>query len=183
MKYGKGDDGMTELFGGVRVWKDSLRVECYGEVDELSSLIGLTTSLLEPSEGDVAEVLRAVQEKLFRASAELATPEGRDCPVAPIERRDVEELEQFVSKYEIQLRPLRHFVYPGGATAASCLHVLRAVARRVERRIVALSKAERVNENMIPFFNRLSTLFFVLAREVNRRRGIEEDLWLGRSIR
>ncbi|MCS7143241.1 MAG: cob(I)yrinic acid a,c-diamide adenosyltransferase [Aigarchaeota archaeon] len=179
---GKGDKGSTELFGGLRVMKDELRVECYGEIDELSSLIGVVIASLDEDDIDLKEVLINVQEKLFRAASELATPSNMECPVPKINGHDITQIEQLISRYESALQPLRHFIYPGGSRVGSLLHLVRAVTRRTERRLVSLNRREALNESLIPFFNRLSTLFFILAREVNRRKGVSELQWGGRGI-
>lgn len=164
--------------GGRRVWKDDERVEAYGTLDELSSIIGFAISFL--GEGDeVSETLLRIQGQLFLLSSELAYVGAGARPGKKIEGRDVEYLDKLVEEYESRLPPLRRFVYPGGTQAASILHIARTVARRAERRVVALSKKHQINPNTIPYINRLSTLLFTLARYLNHRSGVKEREWRG----
>ncbi len=181
MRYGKGDSGETNLIDGSKVLKCDLRVECYGEVDELSSLIGFCRSILQARHADLDAALREVQEALFRIAAELAAPDPSSLAgMRLVGEEDVARLDALVEEYESTLPPLRHFIYPGGAAAGSALHVARAVARRVERRVVALSRSENVRPEILRYLNRLSTLLFAMARLVNAREGSVEEVWPGR---
>jgi cob(I)alamin adenosyltransferase len=172
-----GDKGETGLVGGGRVPKDSIRVEAYGSVDEINSALGLVRSALSDVEIDL--VLEELQKDLFVAGADLAGDrKGQQIPRVTKER--VNELEKIIDRFESELPPLREFILPGGSRAGSSLHFARAVARRAERRIVTLSRKEDINDQMIPYVNRLSDLLFVLARVVNQREKQPEVKWHGR---
>ncbi|GBC71860.1 Cob(I)yrinic acid a,c-diamide adenosyltransferase [Candidatus Calditenuaceae archaeon HR02] len=181
-KYGLGDSGETSLFGGRRVSKSDLRVECYGEVDELSSIIGLCRAVLCEKHPEINKLLLDVQTALFRIAAELASEDPGKLGLELIGERDVAVLDEHVERIESRLPQLRHFIYPGGSLPASMLHVARAVARRAERRAVSLNSRESINPNILSYLNRLSTLLFSLARYVNVVEGVSEDIWLGRGI-
>ncbi len=170
-----GDKGETGLVGGARVAKDSLRVEAYGNVDELNSVLGLARAFLKDQELDA--LLLETQKDLFVAGADLASlgEGGREVP--RITKETVMVMERTIDKYEEQIPPLKAFIIPGGAPVGAILHYARTVARRAERRIVTLGKAERVNDQMIPFINRLSDLLFVIARIANHRDNKSEVEW------
>ncbi|MCS7145814.1 MAG: cob(I)yrinic acid a,c-diamide adenosyltransferase [Nitrososphaerota archaeon] len=181
-RYGSGDEGETGLFGGWRVSKSDPRVECYGEVDELSSVIGLCRAHLGERHREVDTILRSIQEALFRMAAELASIDPSRLGIELVGEKDVAFLEEHIGRIEAQLPQLRHFIYPGGSLPGSMLHVARAVARRAERRVVALSSRETVNPAILKYLNRLSTLLFHLARHVNAEEGVTEDIWRGRGL-
>ncbi|MEW6730486.1 MAG: cob(I)yrinic acid a,c-diamide adenosyltransferase [Acidobacteriota bacterium] len=166
----KGDRGDTGLVDGSRVSKACLRVDAYGEVDELNSLLGLIRVKLADEEID--EVLAIIQNDLFIMGADLASPLAINCP--RIEKVFIEALEKWADRYLKKLEPLKEFILPGGCEAGALLHVARTVARRAERRIVKLAAEAEINPLAIAYINRLSDLLFVLAREVNRRAGLPE---------
>lgn len=167
-----GDGGETSLVGGTRVSKASPRVEAYGDVDELNSLLGLARSRLNDSEID--ELLGLIQNDLFTLGADLASPMQVEVP--RVEEPFVGLLEQEADRFLAQLEPLREFILPGGTEAGSTLHLARTVARRAERRVVALAGAEEVNPLTVVYLNRLSDLLFILARIVNHRAGLPEKM-------
>lgn len=166
-----GDTGETSLFGGKRVPKDDLRVEAYGTVDELGSFLGLARAQL-PQDHDVCEVLLEIQRELFALGAELARPGS---PSEGITADRVRWLEETIDRFNAELPPLQLFILAGGPGAF--LHVARTIARRAERRIVALHRREPLNPELLRYINRLSDLLFVLARVVNHRRGEAEVVW------
>jgi len=172
-----GDEGETGLFGGMRVSKGDARVEAYGDVDELNSVLGLVRS--EPLEPEVDRLLGEIQDLLFAMGAELGTaPDKADrLTLARIDDAAVERLEHAIDRWEADLPPLRSFVVPGGARSAAGLHVARTVCRRAERRIVNLAKTETVPGELLRFINRLADLLFVLARIANLRAGIADVPW------
>ncbi len=167
-----GDRGETSLVGGERVSKASLRVQAYGEVDELNSVVGLGIANLGDSE--LAVQLMEIQNQLFTVGADLASPHEVEVPRTTAKM--VENIERMIERAEVGLKPLREFVLPGGSIGASWLHLARAVARRAERRFVALAEKEEVNSQIGVYLNRLSDLFFVLARVVNERVQVSEKL-------
>jgi cob(I)alamin adenosyltransferase len=179
-----GDRGETGLFGGQRVPKDDARVEAYGDVDELNSVLGIVVAQLHAAgEGALAAALGAVQSDLFTVGANLATPApedgGRPSSFIPgLREGRVEELEAWIDAAEGELEPLQSFVLPGGTAAASYLHLARTVCRRAERRVVSLSRQAHVGPEWITYLNRLSDLLFTLARLANRRAGVDDVPWV-----
>lgn len=183
-----GDGGETGLFGGTTVSKASVRVAAYGEIDELNSVLGLCrTAPLTHSDGAVDpaidELLREIQSRLFDVGAELATSPsyGKDLGIPLIAAVDVEGIERAIDAAEVELTPLTAFVLPGGAQPAAYLHLARTACRRAERAIVALGAHEPIRPELLQYVNRLSDLFFVLARLANRRAGVSDVPWIGRG--
>jgi cob(I)alamin adenosyltransferase len=172
-----GDRGDTGLFGGPRVSKDAPRIEAYGTVDELNSVLGLVRTLLEP--GDVDALVERIQNELFSLGAQLATPNPTAHQTALIGSSQIAALEMAIDRYEAGLEPLRQFILPGGTPTAAQLHLARTVCRRAERRLVTLvsASAEPIAEELVIYLNRLSDLLFVLAREVNRAAGQVDVPW------
>ena len=171
-----GDTGTTSLFGGKRVSKDDLRVEVYGNVDELNSLVGLCRSLNRVKEVD--RILNEIQNDLFRLGADLATPityaKGKTIRIG---KREAIHLEHHIDVIDSQLAPLKNFILPGGARSAAILHVARSVCRRTERLVVRLSRSDAARVSAVIYLNRLSDLLFVLARWVNARNKTDEVRW------
>ena len=178
-----GDKGKTRLAGGQQVWKDGLRVEAYGTVDELNASLGVTRALwLAEAEGatrlQVERELQWMQNKLFDIGGILATSPGQSFPNMPmIEAVDVTRLENLIDGWQKDLQPLKEFILPGGGMIASSLHLARTICRRAERRCVSLMRKEQVDQAIITYLNRLSDALFVLARWVTHRRGEKELLW------
>lgn len=175
-----GDKGETGLVGGARVSKDSLRVDAYGSVDELNSVLGITRAFLKDRELDA--LLAELQKDLFVVGADLAsTGDHKQRDVPRITAEKIASMEKTIDKFEAELSPLKAFILPGGGVAGSLLHNARTVARRAERRIVTLSKAEAMNEQMVPYMNRLSDLLFVVARVANHRENKRDIEWHSRQ--
>ncbi|MGH7829745.1 MAG: cob(I)yrinic acid a,c-diamide adenosyltransferase [Candidatus Binatia bacterium] len=179
-----GDKGETALVGGKRVPKDSLRIEAYGTIDELNSIVGLARVFNEErlQEGEahrfLDEVLRKIQDELFDLGSELATPpdftyEG----MYRVGEEEVKKLEEIIDRCQKDLEPLKSFVLPGGGRIGGYLHQCRTVCRRAEREILRLSRVEEIGEGPVKYVNRLSDLFFVLSRWVGKRLGEKEYLW------
>ncbi len=171
----KGDSGETSLFGGSRVSKSSLRIEAYGTVDELNSVIGLAASYSLSPKGTVW--VKKVQEFLFVLGADLATPPSSDTRIERIGEEEIEILEQSIDEMEEELEPLKNFILPGGARAGATLHVARTVCRRAERAAVACGSEEKISDHTIKFLNRLSDFLFVLARYENKYDATPEEVW------
>jgi len=158
-----GDKGDTSLFAGGRVSKDTLRLEAYGTVDELNSVIGVVRSL----QGDktVERILIQLQNDLFIAGADLATPlSSNNRIIKRITASYITKLEKTIDRLDASLPTLKAFILPAGSTVTSFFHLARTVCRRGERCIVRLSKQENIGTSLIVYFNRLSDLLFVLAR-------------------
>lgn len=174
-----GDDGRTGLFGGGRVNKDHVRVEAYGDVDELNAVIGSARSVeMMPR---IDEILAPVQRDLLAIGALLATPhpeKHRDAlEKARLSDKRIAQLEQAIDDGEAELETLKAFILPGGTQKAAALHVARTVCRRAERAIVRLQHEADVPQIVVVYLNRLSDLLFVLARVANRRAGAGEVTW------
>ena len=173
-----GDRGDTSLFGGQRVPKDALRIEAYGTVDELNSVLGLVRA--DNSDAEIDRILEEIQNALFELGADLATPQSVEKGnVKRIESRDVQSLERVLDDLEKHLKPLRNFILPGGSPVAARIHFARTVCRRAERAVVRLSRNEDIGDTVTVYLNRLSDLLFVLARYANHRATIPEVRWRG----
>ena len=165
-----GDDGSTGLGDGLRVAKDSLRIEAIGNADELNSLIGLVVCSL--SETHQKNTLNEIQHDLFDIGGELSMPGHR-----LFKDQRTEWLEQELDLLNEHLPPLKEFILPGGNIAAAQTHQARSVCRRLERSLVSLNRQEDVSTDIISYVNRLSDFLFVLARTVARENGGQEVLW------
>jgi cob(I)alamin adenosyltransferase len=201
-----GDCGKTSLYGGKRVHKDSMCIRACGDVDELSAVLGMCMSMLggdnlapparppnapqtdsagtpgknspapqtAPHSG-LSPILKKIQHVLFIAGADLAAPP--EIKTERIKKSDITEIEKLIDRHEAALPPLKNFILPGGAPAAAHLHLARTVCRRAEREVAALQKQEKINPLILPYLNRLSDLFFVLARHTNKISGACEEKW------
>ncbi|MBA4180915.1 MAG: ATP:cob(I)alamin adenosyltransferase [Anaerolinea sp.] len=176
-----GDKGTTALGGGQRVNKDTLRIDAYGTVDELNSMVGVAVA------AGLHESMRAqffvIQQVLFNVGSDLCILEAdkKRFAVPGIEQRHVDQLEGWIDAWNEELEPLKSFILPGGDLAAAQLHVARTVCRRAERLVIALSRVEPVGEFVVPYLNRLSDLLFVAARYQARLSGVGDILWDSRG--
>ncbi len=161
-----GDGGETGLGDGSRVPKDSPRVVALGEIDELNSAIGVLAA--EPMPEKIHGILESIQHDLFDLGGDVSIP-GR----ATMTKR----LETLLDEFNAALPHLKEFILPGGTRAAGLAHLARAVCRRAERSLVALSHAEKVGDAARIYLNRLSDLLFVLGRVLNREGGRGDVLW------
>ena len=175
-----GDKGKTRLAGGQQVWKDSLRVEAYGEVDELNAVIGIVRALNRESKTGAAleEQLRWIQNKLFDVGSILATVPGQTFQNMPkLTQNDVTQLEKWMDACQKELPPLKEFILPGGGRVSSVLHQARTVCRRAERVCVRLAREDKTDPLIVPFLNRLGDALFVLARWAAKSQGEPELMW------
>ncbi len=170
-----GDNGTTSLFDGQRVRKDNLRVETYGTVDELNSIIGLALAFDIPAE--MKNDLIKINKDLFILGSDLATPINNQIKVNRIDDHHIKWLEQKIDEYTEILPPLRNFILPGGSHSAAFLHQARTVCRRLERIAVTLSEAEDLGQFVIIYINRLSDYLFVAARFANFLNNREDVVW------
>jgi len=180
-----GDRGMTALVGGKRVPKDGKRLESYGTIDELNSIIGIVrTLLIEQASrlGDEAEwyaaMLARIQNELFDVGSELATPAGAE--YAGMHRmgdEEIKHLEHEMDRMQRDLEPLSSFTLPGGGMLNAFLHQARTVCRRAERVCWSLNREEDLNDRLLKYVNRLSDHLFVQSRWVAKRLGEPEFLW------
>jgi cob(I)alamin adenosyltransferase len=185
-----GDKGTTHLVGGAEVAKDSPRIEAFGTVDELNSILGLARTFNEQvlasgasgPAGDAARelegILMGLQNELFDLGSQLATPPGSEYPgMLVVGDAEVAALEKCIDRCQEDLKPLESFILPGGGTVAAFLHQARTVCRRAERRVIELAHVETIDAGAIRYLNRLSDLLFVLSRWVALHAGTPEYLW------
>ncbi|MFN0148348.1 MAG: cob(I)yrinic acid a,c-diamide adenosyltransferase [Dehalococcoidia bacterium] len=176
-----GDDGTTALGGGQRVAKDSLRIDAYGTVDELNSVVGVAVA------AGLHESMRpqffVIQQVLFNVGSDLCILEEdkKRFAVPGIEQRHIDQLEGWIDGWNDDLEALKSFILPGGDMAAAQLHVARTVCRRAERLTIALSREEAVGEHVVPYLNRLSDLLFVASRYQAKLVGVGDILWDSRG--
>ena len=163
-----GDGGSSGLVDGSRISKSSLRMCAIGEVDEANAAIGVAIAAVAP--GEVADRLQRIQNDLFDAGADVATPAEVDGALR-IVAGQVERLEREMDEMNAALEPLTSFILPSGPAGVSALHLARAVTRRAERAAVALHEAEPLNPHLLAYLNRLSDHLFVAARFVAKREG------------
>jgi cob(I)alamin adenosyltransferase len=179
-----GDAGKTRLAGGQPVWKDSLRVEAYGTVDELNASIGVVRVMNAEMMGrqvkaeQLEEDLQWIQNKLFDIGGLLATAPGQTFKNMPqVTDLDVTKLEKMIDRCQKELAPLKEFILPGGGKVSGFLHQARTIGRRAERVCVHLGKEEPVDKVILKYVNRLSDALFVLARWAAKAQGEPEFLW------
>jgi cob(I)alamin adenosyltransferase len=192
-----GDDGTTGLVGGGRVSKNAPRIEAYGTIDELSSIIGLARAALAEVHRTrpVQELARAhataeqldawlawTQDTLFNLGSDLATlPKDRWEGMPLICDDDARTLERAIDEAQAELEPLANFILPGGSYAGGFLHQARTVCRRAERLLVRLREDDAVSTEVIRYVNRLSDALFVWSRWINHALDQPEHLWNARS--
>ncbi|MDZ4228276.1 MAG: cob(I)yrinic acid a,c-diamide adenosyltransferase [Candidatus Levybacteria bacterium] len=168
-----GDKGRTALFNGQRVSKVDLRVEVYGTVDELNSIIGVVLSIRYQVLSIKRELIK-IQNDLLSIGSALANPQGD--ALQSLEKR-VKTFEEFIDEMTLHLPKLNNFILPGGGKAGAMLHLVRAVARRLERKIVELNNKQKIDNKIIIYFNRLSDLLFTMARFTNFKENKKEIIW------
>jgi len=174
-----GDKGDTGLIGGSRISKSDLRIIAYGEVDEANSHIGLIISNFEKNSifDDVKKILLNVQQDLFVLGAELANPNTLKDDNMLVKREMISTIEKYIDNFDSELAPISNFILPGGSIESSLLHICRTVVRRAETSAVALAKEQIINQEILTYLNRISDLFFVLARVTNKRQKRNDIPW------
>ncbi len=173
---GFGDKGYTALLGGEKVKKSSERVELYGTIDELNSLLGIVRAKSRLTE--VKKIISVLQNDLFNLSTEIAAPAGKmPSDVKPINLDDIAKLEEWIDKLNAQLPTLKRFILPGGSESASFIHLARTIARRTERLLVRFMENENIRIELLIYLNRLSDLLFVMARFENLKAAVKEIFW------
>ena len=156
-----GDKGQTSLYDGTRVDKDSLRVDCYGTVDELNSTLGLARNFIEDEE--IVKKIYEIQRELFNVAGELATSDGEKFPQRVTEDK-ITDLEVFIDTLLGRMPKVDQFIIPGSNKGSAALHVARTVCRRAERRIITLSRHEAISSLLMKYVNRLSDTIYAIAR-------------------
>ena len=169
-----GDDGNTGVQGNLRISKSHPRIIAYGTVDEANAALGivLTNSL----DDDITNLLTRIQNELFLVGADLSNPNLNDIKNR-VSLKMIQNLEFSIDRFESELPPLTNFILPGGEIAAAQLHYVRTIVRRVETQVVQLSEKDEINLNCMIYLNRLSDLFFVVSRLINKRKGKDDILW------
>lgn len=174
-----GDKGKTSLLGGQRVEKNHERIEAYGTVDELNSFLGMVLNYNIPEYDK--NLISFIQNKLFDIGSFLAAEES--CAEYPlpelksVSEDDIRHIEQAIDIFNSGLPELKNFLIPGGSSLISWCHIIRTVCRRAERRAVGISKNKDKYRNVVVFLNRLSDLFFIMARKYAKENNIDEILW------
>lgn len=174
-----GDKGETALGNGIRVAKNSARVNAYGTVDEVNATVGLARL---HAHGGMNDGLARIQNDLFDLGADLCRPEmekDAQAEYAPLRVNEAQttRLETEIDAMNTALEPLRSFILPGGSDLSAYLHLCRTVSRRAERLVVELAGIEAVNPVAVTYLNRLSDWFFVAARVANND-GKDDVLWV-----
>jgi cob(I)alamin adenosyltransferase len=180
-----GDKGLTALVGGERVPKESGRLEAYGTIDELNTIVGIVRTYLADYRARLgkdftwyAEMLRRVQNELFDVGSELATrPDGEYEGMHRVGDAETKLLEQEMDRMQRALEPLKSFTLPGGGVLNAFLHQARTVCRRAERVCWAVKRDEPISDQLIIYINRLSDHLFVQSRWIAKRLGEPEFLW------
>lgn len=177
-----GDKGSTSLFTGTRVPKYHMRIESYGSIDELNSVLGLVRD--QKIDTHAKESLIQIQDKLFTVGAILATEPKKDnkLKIPRIDEEDITFLENEMDRMNEELPPMTHFILPGGHTTVSYCHIARTTCRRAERMISYLNEKEPVPERVIAYINRLSDYLFVLARMLSKQLQAQEVKWIPKKL-
>jgi cob(I)alamin adenosyltransferase len=169
-----GDDGNTGLQGNLRISKSHPRIISYGTVDEANAALGVVLS--NSLDDDVVKILTEIQNDLFLVGADLSNPNLNDMKNR-VSLDKIEKLEQYIDQFESELPPLTNFILPGGDITAAQLHHVRTIVRRAETLVVQLSEKDEINANCIKYLNRLSDLFFVMGRLINKRKNNPDIIW------
>lgn len=169
-----GDDGTTGLQGNLRVSKSHPRIIAYGTIDEANAALGIVLSY--ELDSDIAKLLNLIQNELFVLGADLSNPNMEE-QKNRITTNMINNLEDNIDKYEKELPTLTNFILPGGNIVAAHIHHVRTIIRRSETCIIHLKDHEKINDNCIQYVNRLSDLFFVLGRVLNKRSGQNDIIW------
>ncbi|MFB5628518.1 MAG: cob(I)yrinic acid a,c-diamide adenosyltransferase [Nitrosarchaeum sp.] len=169
-----GDDGTTGLQGGFRVSKSHPRIMAYGAIDETNAGLGLALS--HKLDQDITTLLTQIQNELFVVGSDLSNPDS-DNKKNRVTLDMILNLEKHIDKYEEELPPLTNFILPGGNIIAAQIHYVRTVIRRAETYMILLNEQEKINQNCIKYVNRLSDLFFVLGRVLNKRNNQKDIIW------
>jgi cob(I)alamin adenosyltransferase len=171
----RGDGGETGLAGGIRVSKASLRVEAYGNVDELNSALGVARSICD--DADIRDLSKRIQSELFTIGSALATPPQSPKPQVPISTEMVDALTADVHRFEAIDGVLADWSISGELTTAATFDVARTVCRRAERGVVRLAESgEAISPSTLAYLNRLSDLLWIIARKLERDAGVSGSL-------
>ncbi len=179
-----GDQGQTSLVSGNRISKGDERIDLYGEVDELNSFLGFACSELEKLkiDSELHSYILSLQSRLFDLGSNLACEKNlqEKYKLPQISDDEIVKMEKTIDQLNSSLKPLKHFIMPGGEEIASRFHICRTVCRRVERSLVRFDNhnPDELPVNAIKFMNRFSDFLFIVSRYVNAKLGREEILWI-----
>jgi cob(I)alamin adenosyltransferase len=170
-----GDQGNTSFVGGERVKKNDIRIQAYGDLDELNSTLGLTITYI--NEKEVRKFLERIQHDIFTVCAELAslTDKELEFQVPKVTLEHIKDLEEMIDHISKKLPEQKTFILPGGTRASALLHLSRTVTRRVERSVVTINETHNLNPYILKYINRLSDLLYVLARYMNKEITPEQE--------
>ena len=174
---GQGDAGKSFLFGsGKKIEKDNLQFDALGALDELNSNIGVARSVCDDEE--IGNFLKGVQQNLLIILGNIGTEEGyeEDERIKKLKQDEVDALLDSIKKHEASLPILTSFILPSGTQLSAYLHICRVFTRRAERRCVALRQQKKFDDTILQYLNRLSDVFFALARYVNHAHNIPEEM-------
>ena len=176
----KGDTGNTSLIGGKIVKKHDLKVDAYGNIDELNSFLGLVRDL--SNDKQVNNIIITIQKKLFSIGSMLALSDYKSISNINndkliIKKTDIDFLENEIDEIDKNLSPISKFTIPGGHILISYLHVARCICRRAERKISYVNEIDKLDTNIIAYINRLSDLLFILSRYYCKKLNVKELYW------
>lgn len=174
----KGDNGKTSLGSGVKKWKDDLRIETYGTIDELNSILGIVIAEIDSTKKHgkyLLKILNQAQDDMFSIGSYLSNPANADL-ISHLSNKTM-EFEKKIDEMTETLPELENFILPGGSRSGSYLQLARTVSRRCERRLVSLSRKETINKDVLQYINRLSDLFFTMSRYANFHDRKKETIW------
>ena len=168
-----GDEGRTTFFGCGMIQKNDPRIEAFGALDELNSVIGVTLCFVEDLK--LRQILIKIQNDLFTVGADLAGSSLKEAALPKITAEHIQELESVIDELEEKLGMPKKFILPGGTASSSFLHLCRTVTRRAERTLVGVKDLINLNPEILRYVNRLSDLLYVLARQANKELEIKEQ--------
>lgn len=168
-----GDEGRTTFFGCGMIQKNDPRIEAFGALDELNSVLGVTLCFVEDVK--LRQTLIKIQNDLFTVGADLAGSSLKEDALPKITSEHIQELESVIDELEEKLGMPKKFILPGGTASSSFLHLCRTVTRRAERTLVGVKDMINLNPEILRYVNRLSDLLYVLARQANKELEIKEQ--------
>lgn len=175
-----GDKGQTSFRNGQRISKSDLRVDVYGTVDELNSVIGVVLSSKYKTSSIERELIK-IQNDLLEIGSILANPDPKySIRNTKYFSKRVKEFEDFIDRMTKQMPVLKNFILPGGGKTGALLHFARTICRRAERNMVKLSEKEQINSEIIVYINRLSDLLFTMARYINYKEKYQDIIWVNK---
>jgi len=171
----KGDHGKSRIIGGNLISKASVVFDVIGDLDELNCYIGISKTSINDKK--MILLLDNIQRKIFSISSIIASNDGEKNTEKLLNEEDVLLLEKEIDEWQTQLPQLKNFLLPGGSIASSNLQYSRALCRRVERKIVAYSETNIVDELILKYINRLSDWLYTLSRFLDKDQKTSEEIW------